>query len=40
MRASKEEEYLYIIIVIKVKFTLEQAMKAQMENRGIAQLFL
>jgi hypothetical protein len=40
--ASKEEEYLCIIILIKVrvKFTLEQAMKAQTGSRGLALLFL
>jgi hypothetical protein len=39
---SKEEEYLSIIIFIKVKakFTLEQATKAQRGSRSIALLFL
>jgi len=42
VRASKEEEYLYIIIFIKVKvkFTLEQATKAHRGSTGIALLFL
>ena len=42
MRASKEEECLYIIIFIKVKvkFTLEQAAKANRGSRGIALLSL
>jgi hypothetical protein len=29
-----------LIVVVKVKFTLEQAMKTQRKGRGIAQLFL
>jgi len=42
VRASKEEEYLYITIFIKVKvkFTLEQATKAQRGSRGIPLFFL
>jgi hypothetical protein len=31
---------LYLLYMIKVKFTLEQAMKAQRVSRGIALLFL
>jgi hypothetical protein len=30
----------HYITMVKVKFTLEQAMKAQRGNRGIALLFL
>jgi len=30
----------YIKVKVKVKFTLEQALKAQRGSRGIAQLFL
>jgi len=33
-------EIIIIIIIIKVKFTLEQATKAQRGSRGIAILFL
>jgi hypothetical protein len=32
--------YVYIVEVKKVKFVLEQAMKAQNETRDVAELFL
>ena len=37
---NKEDYIMYAYLKVKVKFTLEQAMKAQMESRGIALLFL
>jgi hypothetical protein len=32
--------YLHCVVKVKVKFTLEQAMKAQMGSTGMAVLFL
>jgi hypothetical protein len=35
-----DESYTLYLVTVKVKFTLEQAMKAQRGSRGIALLFL
>jgi hypothetical protein len=41
MNIHREHMELYSLFVkVKVKFTLEQATKAQRESRGIALLFL
>ena len=40
MRLLYSSVNVIIIIIIKVKFTLEHATKAQRESRGIALLFL
>jgi putative effector of murein hydrolase len=37
---NKEDYITYAYLKGKVKFTLQQVMKAQMESRGIALLFL
>ena len=37
---NKEYYMMYAYLKVKVKFTLEQAMKAQMESTGITLLFL
>ena len=37
---SLRNKYVYTKVKVKVKFTLEQATKAQRRSRGIAPLFL
>ena len=40
IKLHNEDEQFWVKVKVKVKFTLEQAMKAQRGSRGIALLFL